>query len=236
MNPAPTFKAPNQVYLSDLTQEDINHDLTNILNFLRDIQVPLISFFGSARVRQNHPYARKAEQLAYALGKNGYGILTGGGPGIMQAANTGAHNAGAVSIGLRAQVLTKERIDEKIFTHEIDVKYLLIRRFAMSMRSHTYVFFPGGFGTMNEIFEYLMLIQVGLYEKVPFILIGKEFYKPLMKFLEQSLVKEEMIDKADIRLFTQEDSVDKIIQTIQEFKGVHASKSNELPLWSWHIP
>ncbi len=229
------FKPTNEVYLSDLTQEDINRDITNVLNLLRDIKIPLVSFFGSARLQQDSPYAQKAQQLAYELGKSGYGILTGGGPGIMQAANTGAHKAGAVSIGLRAQVLTAERISADIFTHELDVKYLLIRRFAMSMRSHAFVFFPGGFGTINEIFEYIMLIQVGLYEKVPFILIGKEFYDPLMMWLRNDLLKEKTISETDIKLFTQEDSVEKIVEVIKSFTTSHLHKADEMPLWKLHV-
>lgn len=229
------FKPINEVYLSDLTQEDINRDITNVLNLLRDIKIPLISFFGSARMEQDSPYAQKAQQLAYELGKSGYGILTGGGPGIMQAANTGAHKAGAVSIGFRAKVLTAERISEDNFTHELDVKYLLIRRFAMSMRSHAYIFFPGGFGTINEIFEYIMLIQVGLYEKVPFVLIGKEFYGSLMGRMRDYLLKEKTISEDDIKLFTQEDSVEKIVETIKSFTTTHLNKVDEMPLWKWHL-
>jgi hypothetical protein len=228
------FTPTNEVFLSDLTQEDINRDIANVLNLLRDIEVPLVSFFGSARMAQENPYIQKAEQLAYALGKEGFGILSGGGPGIMRAANTGAHKAGAVSIGLRAQVLEQERVSDDIFTHDLDVKHLLIRRFALSMRSHALVFFPGGFGTLNEIFEYSMLINVGLYEKVPFILIGKEFYDPLIHWLRSEHVQEGTISADAITLFSEEDSIEKIVETIKDFTAHHAIAHDRLPLWKWY--
>lgn len=235
MSMARIFKPTNEVYLSDLTQADINHDVANVLALLKEINVPLVSFFGSARTKEDSPFFQKAEQLAYELGKNGFGILTGGGPGIMRAANTGAKKAGAVSVGLRAQVLDREKEQGDTFTHDLDVKHLLIRRFALSIRSHALIFFPGGFGTLNEIFEYIMLIQNGLCEKVPFVLIGREFYDPLMSWLRSEHLEEGTISEEDIRLFTEEDSIEKIVAIIHDFTEAHATTTQEkLPLWKWY--
>lgn len=225
---------PNKVYLSSLTEDDIKKDVRKSITLLKSLDVPLISFFGSARIGEEDVQYQRARVLARQLGKEGYGILTGGGTGIMKAASTGAHDAGAISIGIRAQVLADEHITDNIFTHRIDVKFLLVRRFALSVRSHAYVFFPGGLGTLNEIFEYVMLIQMELYEKVPCIFVGSDFYRPLIRWLRDAHVRENLISSQDIDHFFVSDSIEDIIHIIKNFTQNRSSTKIELSKWKYH--
>ena len=193
-----------------------------------------VTIFGSARLPEDNKWYQEARKLGEILSKEGFSVITGGGPGIMRAANKGATEANTVSVGLRAGVLINERIDDEIFTHDIDVKYLLIRRFAMSMRSHALVFFPGGYGTLNEVFEFLVLIQVELYEPVPFVFVGSEFWSPMVSWMKDKLVREGAISEEDLDLFIVEDDVEKIVVKVDSFVKNHSKNVSNMPLWNLH--
>ena len=187
------------------------------LELLRDIDVPLIAFFGSARVADDSSHAQLARLLAFELGKKGYGIISGGGPGIMKGASLGAKEAGALSVAMKTKMLPGEKIMDDLFTHEIFYKWMFVRRFAMSIRSHALVFFPGGLGTVNEFFEYAMLMQTGIVEKAPIILLGKEFYQSLLDWMKNYQLNNNYISKVDFELFHVEDNINKIIEIIENY-------------------
>ena len=186
------------------------------MQLLNSIQNPIVSFFGSHRVKPGTKYYEHCKKLSNELGKNGYAIISGGGPGIMHAANSGAKNSGTDSIGLMAKLLTDELIKEKIFTHKLEFHFLFVRRFIMSIKSEALVFYPGGYGTLNELFEYAVLMQTGIVDKVPIICVNKKYWKGLFNWLEKNPEKENMfIHNNDIRLLYLVDEIDEVINIIK---------------------
>lgn len=140
----------NKQYLNtDWTVETVKEEINKGLNLLNKIDNKMITFFGSHRIQKSNKLYRDCEKLAFELGKRDYAILTGGGPGIMHAANSGATKAKAHSIGLTAELLTGEIVNEKIHTQKSSFKFLFVRRFIMSIKSEALIFYPGGYGTLN---------------------------------------------------------------------------------------
>ena len=129
------------------------------LTLLNKINEPIVTFFGSHKVTPENEFYQQARHTAFELGKRGYAILSGGGPGIMHAANSGAMEAGTPSIGLRAELLEEQEVIDKIFTHKLSFHFLFTRRFVMAIKSEALVFYPGGYGTLNELFDYAVLCK-----------------------------------------------------------------------------
>ena len=160
-----------------------------------------VSFFGSARFDENQHHYKEARELGRMLGKAGYTIVTGGGPGIMEAGNRGALEVGAPSIGLNIQ-LPKEQHLNPYVTQSIGFHYFFTRKVMLSYAAQAYVFFPGGFGTLNELMELLTLIQTQKIERIPIILIGKDFWLPFMEWIEVHVYKRhKAIDKKDMGVY-----------------------------------
>jgi len=179
-----------------------------------------ISIFGSARTKPKHPHYKMAVRLGTLLGKNGYTVITGGGPGIMEAANRGAHESGGVSVGLDIELPTEQRRN-KYATKAMGFHYFFTRKVMLSISAQAYVFFPGGFGTLDEMTEMLCLIQTQkIPRNVPLILVGKDFWKPLLAwFKEALLVQDKYIDADDMKILRVVDSAEeayKIIETTCE--------------------
>ncbi|MFA5935537.1 MAG: TIGR00730 family Rossman fold protein [Patescibacteria group bacterium] len=179
-----------------------------------------VSIFGSARTGPRHASYKAAQKLGSMLGKKGYTVITGGGPGIMEAANKGAFQAGGVSVGLDIELANEQRRN-KYATKGIGFHYFFTRKVMLSISAQAYVFFPGGFGTLDEMTEMLCLIQTKkIPASVPLILVGKAFWKPLLRWFKQVLVTEEKyIDAADMDILRVVDTAEeafKIIQTTQE--------------------
>ncbi|HIH25782.1 TIGR00730 family Rossman fold protein [Candidatus Woesearchaeota archaeon] len=201
---------------TEWTLDTVQDEINNGLQLLNSIQNPIVSFFGSHRVKPGTKYYEHCKKLSNELGKNGYAIISGGGPGIMHAANSGAKNSGTDSIGLMAKLLTDELIKEKIFTHKLEFHFLFVRRFIMSIKSEALVFYPGGYGTLNELFEYAVLMQTGIVDKVPIICVNKKYWKGLFNWLEKNPEKENMfIHNNDIRLLYLVDEIDEVINIIK---------------------
>jgi uncharacterized protein (TIGR00730 family) len=184
------------------------------LNLLNSVDKNIIAFFGSHKGEGNNAHYQKCEELAFQLGKKDYAILSGGGSGIMKAANSGAMRAQAPSIGLRAELLTKEKIEDPIFTHQMSFRFLFVRRFLMAIKSEALIFFPGGLGTLNEVFEYGMLMQTRIADRVPMILVGKEYWNGIMSWMQEKLPERLLIENTDLELFQMEDDISKIIEKI----------------------
>lgn len=188
------------------------------LKLLDSIDNPIVSFFGSHMVRPKSRQYRHAERTAFMLGERGYAVVTGGGPGIMFAANAGAYKAGVPSVGIRASLITGERVDGSIYTHTRAYNFLFVRRFILAVKSEALIFYPGGFGTLNELFEYVVLIQTGMDDNVPIILVGKKHWKGLFDWVEKSLTRQRLLThgKKDLRMFRFVDDVDEIVRIVEK--------------------
>lgn len=160
-----------------------------------------VTFFGSARVTEDNPYYKLAHELARELGKRGYTIITGGGPGIMEAGNRGAFDAGAESVGLNIE-LPREQRSNRYINKGIGFHYFFTRKVMLSASSQAYIYFPGGFGTLDEMIEMTLLVQTGkIPSEVPVILVGSDFWKPLLAWMETKLLNEwHFIEKPDLKI------------------------------------
>jgi len=166
------------------------------------------TFWGSARLTPDEPYYKAAEELAAKLAKKGFAIISGGGPGIMEASNVGAFKVGGKSIGLNIELPFEQKLNPYT-TDSLSFKYFFSRKVMLTFASEVYVYFPGGYGTLDEFFEIVTLIQTKKIEKVPIILFGSDYWNALLQWFEKSLLKKfKTISKEDLDLFVVVDSVD----------------------------
>ncbi|KKU78504.1 MAG: hypothetical protein UY04_C0035G0001 [Parcubacteria group bacterium GW2011_GWA2_47_7] len=176
------------------------------------------TIFGSARFQPGDKYYKEAEELSARLSKKGFAIITGGGPGIMEAGNRGAMEAGGPSVGLNIE-LPREQVINPYVTDSLSFYYFFSRKTTMSFAAGAYIFFPGGFGTLDEFFEIITLIQTKKLKKIPIVLVGSDFWIPLQEFIKNVLLQRHgSIDKKDLDLYAILDDQDSIISYIT--KGV----------------
>lgn len=177
---------------------------------------PSVTFFGSARFKKNNPYYKDAERLAYLLGKKGYSIVTGGSKGIMEAANKGGFESkNCKSIGLNIN-LPHEQAGNKYTTKHLTFDYFFVRKVMLIKYSLAYVIFPGGFGTLDELFEALTLTQTGKITKISIFLYGREYWEKLYDFIQTTMVKHHTISEHDVELIILTDDMNEIITKIDE--------------------
>ncbi len=186
-------------------------------NFLADLEKS-VTIFGSARTTTDHPDYQKAQKLGYLLGKDGFEVVTGGGPGIMEAANLGAYEAKAKSIGFNIQLPEEQRVNAFV-NRSIAFHYFFTRKLMLSYSAQAYVFFPGGLGTLDEFFEMATLIQTKKLERVTIIMVGKEYWDQLFDFLKNKVYGDhEAIDKEDLNLFHIVDTPEEAREIIKKSK------------------
>lgn len=174
------------------------------------------TFWGSARTKPGDKYYKEAEELAAKLAKKGFAIITGGGPGIMEAGNVGAFKVGGKSIGLNIELPMEQKLNPYV-TESESFDFFFARKVMLTFASEVYVYFPGGFGTLDEFFEIITLIQTKKIEPIPVVLYGKEFWTPLVSFFEKELMKKhKTISKEDLGLFQVVDSVDEACTYIEK--------------------
>lgn len=184
----------------------IADDFNEGVKILKDIG-PSVTIFGSARTEDNHDFSMQAQKMAYRLAKNGINVISGGGDGIMKAANRGAYKANnAESIGLSIK-LPHEQTVNAYTTKSLTFNYFFSRKYMLVKYSRACIVFPGGFGTLDELFEVLTLIQTGKIDNFKVYLYGCEYWKYLLKFFKKSLYKENMIAKKDLDLITLTDDL-----------------------------
>lgn len=171
------------------------------------------TFFGSARTRPGDPIYEAAETLAGKLAKSGFSIITGGGPGVMGAANEGAFKVGGKSVGLNIELPMEQSLNPHT-TESERFHFFFTRKVMLSFASEVYVYFPGGFGTLDELFELVTLVQTRKISTIPIVLYGKEFWAPLLSWIEQSLYPQGLISKEDMEIYHVVDSVDEAYEYI----------------------
>lgn len=166
------------------------------------------TFWGSARLTPDNEYYKAAEELAAKLAKKGFAVISGGGGGIMEASNVGAFKVGGKSIGLNIELPFEQKLNPYT-TDSLTFKYFFSRKVMLTFSSEVYVYFPGGYGTLDEFFEIITLIQTKKIERIPMILYGRDFWQPLITWFEKDLVKKhKTISKEDLDLFYVADSVE----------------------------
>ncbi|OGN08305.1 MAG: Rossman fold protein, TIGR00730 family [Candidatus Yanofskybacteria bacterium RIFCSPHIGHO2_01_FULL_45_42] len=182
--------------------------------FLADFR-NTVSFFGSARFKEGERWYEESRKLGALLAKEGIGVVTGGGPGIMEAGNRGAFEAGGESLGINIKLPFEQRINPYV-QKSIGLHYFFVRKVMLSYAAKAYVFFPGGFGTLDEAFELLTLIQTKKIAPVPCVLVGKEFWTPMHKFLnEEMLGKLKAIDTEDLGLYSVVDTAEEAFEIVR---------------------
>ncbi len=175
-----------------------------------------VSIFGSARSKPSDKYYKIAEETAVKLVKNGYAVITGAGPGIMEAANKGAKKANGDSIGLHILIPTLQK-PNKFVTRILEFKYFFCRKVMFVKYAKAFIVFPGGFGTLDELFEAITLVQTKRIEPFPVIMVGREFWKDMTAWITKTLLTNDMIEKQDLNLFTIVDTPDEVISAINKF-------------------
>jgi uncharacterized protein (TIGR00730 family) len=175
---------------------------------------PCVTVFGSARFSEGHPYYETTRNLSAAISRLGFTIITGGGPGLMEAANRGAKEAGGRSIGCNI-LLPMEQKPNPYLDKWINIKYFFVRKVLLVKYSYAFVVMPGGYGTLDEYFEALTLIQTHKIKDFPIIIFGKEYHKDLLEHIDQ-MKKDKTIDPLDTKLFLVTDDINEAVELIRE--------------------
>jgi uncharacterized protein (TIGR00730 family) len=188
------------------------------LEFLRgfealDFSGRCVTVFGSARFGEKHPYYQMARSLGRRLAEEGFVVMTGGGPGIMEAANRGAKEGGGLSLGCNIR-LPMEQKPNPYLDRFVEFEHFFVRKVMLVKYSSAFVVMPGGFGTLDEMFETLTLIQCNKIDRFPMVAMGTKFWGPIRQFVSESLVAEQTISPEDLQLIRPTDSVDEALEMI----------------------
>ena len=188
---------------------------------------PCVSIFGSARLPQNSPYYLLAEEIAKKITDLGFGIITGGGPGIMEAANKGAKENGGKSIGLNIELPFEQSSNPYIDKqYSIEFDYFFVRKLMCVKYAQGFIIMPGGIGTLDELFEALTLIQTHKIGRFPIILVGSEFWKGLLDWMKKTLLEMKLISEDNFSLFRVVDTADEAVSHIKAFYDKYAIHEN----------
>jgi uncharacterized protein (TIGR00730 family) len=189
---------------------------------------PCVSIFGSARTKDDNPYFGMAEEIAKKLAKKGYGIITGGGPGIMEAGNKGAASVGGKSVGLNIDLPFEQHGNPYIDSDKLmNFDYFFVRKVMFIKYSQGFVVLPGGFGTLDELFEAITLIQTHKIGRFPIVLVGKDYWSGLFEWVKKAMLEmEQNISPEDLDLFSLVDTVDDAVTCIDDFYKNYLLKPN----------
>ncbi|CAH9018646.1 TIGR00730 family Rossman fold protein [Candidatus Nitrosacidococcus sp. I8] len=205
------------------SHSDLENAVIYFLEFLRgfesfkDLRQPCVTVFGSARFAEGHRYYQLARELGKALATAGYGVITGGGPGVMEAANRGAKESGGLSLG--CNILLPEGHEQSpnpYLDKFIEFEHFFVRKLMLVKYSTAFIIMPGGFGTLNEVFEITTLIQTGKLEQFPVIAMDKAFWQHLIHFAHETMVKEGTISPKDIEVLQIVDKTEEAVNIIQQ--------------------
>ena len=188
---------------------------------------PSVSIFGSARTKPEDPFYKLAEEIAFKLTQNGYGVITGGGPGIMEAGNKGAHRGNGASIGLNIELPFEQHDNPWIDSDKnLEFDYFFVRKVMFVKYSQGFIVMPGGFGTMDELFEAITLIQTKKIGRFPIVLVGKDFWGGLLDWINKTLIAQGNICEEDLNLFRIVDTADEAIDHLNKFYAKYSLKPN----------
>ncbi|PKP03096.1 MAG: TIGR00730 family Rossman fold protein [Bacteroidetes bacterium HGW-Bacteroidetes-6] len=188
---------------------------------------PCVTIFGSARTKPNDKYYKLASQIAYNLVKMGYGVITGGGPGIMEAGNRGAKRAGGKSVGLNITLPFEQESNEYIDGDKLlTFKYFFVRKVMFMKYSQGYIVLPGGFGTCDEMFEALTLIQTKKIAHFPIVLVGREYWKELHEWISKTMVQFGNISEKDLELYQFAETAEEAVGLIERYYEKYSLKPN----------
>ncbi len=188
---------------------------------------PCISIFGSARTKSNHPTYILTVEIAKAIAKSGYGVITGGGPGIMEAANKGASEVGGISVGLSINSPIEQESNKYIDKDKlIDFQYFFVRKVMLVKYAQGFIVMPGGFGTLDELFESFSLLQTLKINKFPVILVGRNYWEGFVDWVKDKLLRQNNISIEDLKIFEVVDTVEEVIECLNLFYKIDNFKPN----------
>ncbi len=204
--------------------KDFKYALSVFFEFIKGFRAlhfvgPCVTVFGSARFKEDHPYYNQARQLSGEIAKLGFTIMTGGGPGIMEAANRGAKDVGGKSVGCNI-ILPKEQVHNPYLDKWVDIKYFFLRKMLLIKYSYAFVVMPGGFGTLDEFYEALTLVQTKKIQMFPIIIWDRDFYENVLQH-NQRMFKEGTISRNDENLYLVSDSIEETVAYIKD-KSIRA--------------
>lgn len=179
---------------------------------------PCVSVYGSARLKPGSKYYEMAIKTAELITESGFGVITGGGPGIMEAGNRGAHNRDGKSVGLGIELPFEQGVNDYVHPkYEINFKYFFVRKVMFVKYAQAFIVFPGGFGTLDELFETLTLIQTEKIKRIPIVLVGSEYWGGLINWIRSQLVEEGLINPSDTELFYLTDDHEDAVKYVCDF-------------------
>jgi len=188
---------------------------------------PCVSIFGSARTKPEEKFYKLSEEVAFKLTQNGYGVITGGGPGIMEAGNKGAFRGKGTSVGLNIELPFEQHDNPWIDSDKnLEFDYFFVRKVMFVKYSQGFIVMPGGFGTMDELFEAITLIQTKKIGRFPIILVGRDFWSGLLDWIKKTLIAEGNISKEDLNLFRIVDTADEAVDHLNKFYSKYSLKPN----------
>ena len=188
---------------------------------------PCVAIFGSARTKPGDPYYEMATEIAKKLADFGFGIITGGGPGIMEAGNKGAYEGGATSVGLNITLPFEQHFNPYIDSDKsINFDYFFVRKTIFMRYAQGYIAMPGGFGTLDELSEAITLVQTNKMVDFPIVLVGKRYWKGLIDWFRKTMLEDKMIKEEDLEIFHVVDSADEAVKVITDFYKKYAIKPN----------
>ncbi|TAK36798.1 MAG: TIGR00730 family Rossman fold protein [Saprospiraceae bacterium] len=238
--PAPILEPKETQYLSGPKSRsaELGFVFRVLFQFIKGFRVlhfvgPCITVFGSARFGEGHAYYQKARKVGKAIAAMGFTTLTGGGPGIMEAANRGAFEAGGKSAGCNV-VLPYEQLPNPYMHKWVTIRYFFVRKVLLLKYSYAFVVMPGGWGTMDEMFETLTLVQTKIIARFPIVLIGKDYYSPLMEYLH-FMVAQKTISSENLNLIKLTDDVEEAMEHIGKYiTQNYKIEKRHIPAW-WLI-
>ena len=211
----------NADLMNDFTKEDPWRVFRIMSEFVEGFEVlskigKAVSIFGSARTKSDAKYYKLGEEVAYHIAKAGYAVITGSGPGLMEAANKGTKRAGGQSVGLNIHIPCEQKPNKYVDTL-LDFRYFFIRKVMFVKYAKAFVILPGGYGTLDEFFEAINLIQTERINKFPVVLFGSEYWKGMLDWLKEVVLKEGNISKLDLDIFTVVDKPEDVAKVIKKF-------------------
>lgn len=188
---------------------------------------PCVSVYGSARLKPGSTYYEMAVKTAELISERGFGVITGGGPGIMEAGNKGAQNKGGKSVGLGIELPHEQGLNDYVYPkYEINFRYFFVRKVMFVKYAQGFIVFPGGFGTLDELFETLTLIQTNRIKRIPIVLIGKEYWGGLVDWIKEKLENDGYINSEDLDLFFLTDDHKQAVEHVFDFYKRNKPKPN----------